>query len=151
MTDIAGALIPAAAISALVLLISPAQQDPTVAIEQLGGTVFRREGQVVEVDLNRTKVSDGDLRLLSGLTSMTDLSLEETAIGDAGLGSLAPLKRLRWLNLYRTRVGDAGLAQLKSLDRLEHLPLGETRVTDAGLVPQPGNGVSRSREFAYTS
>ena len=54
-------------------------QDPTVAIERLGGTVFRREGQVVEVNLNRTKVSDGDLRLLSGLTAMTDLSLEETA------------------------------------------------------------------------
>ena len=134
MTALARALIPAATILALVLLSSQRQQDPTVAIEQLGGTVFRREGQVVEVNFNRTKVSDGDLRLLSGLTAMTDLSLEETAIGDAGLESLAPLKELRWLNLYRTRIGDAGLARLKSLEKLEHLPLGETRVTDAGLV-----------------
>jgi lactate permease len=111
----------------------PNEEDAARRLEQLGGTVFRKSGRVVEVNLNRTKVSDAELKLVSGFDAMTDLSLEETAIGDAGLAQLAGLKELRWLNLYRTRVGDEGLARLKSLEKLEHLPLGETRITDAGL------------------
>jgi hypothetical protein len=117
------------------LLAIPSDQQQQVAeVRRLGGTVFERDGSVVEVNLNRTKVKDQDLDHLSGFTAMTDLSLEETAIGDDGLRRLSGLKALVWLNLYRTRVGDDGLANLEGLTRLEHLPLGETRVTDAGLV-----------------
>lgn len=108
--------------------------DPTVELlERLGGTVFRRDGKVVEVNLNRTKVRDADLERVAEFRGLTDLSLEETAIGDAGLAHLRGLGELRWLNLYRTRIGDAGLAHLKGLKKLERLPLGETRVGDAGL------------------
>jgi lactate permease len=103
-------------------------------LERLGGTVFQRSGRIVEVNLNRTRIADADLKLLSGLSALTDLSLEETAIGDAGLAHVSGLKELRWLNLYRTRVGDAGLAHLKTLTKLEHLPLGETRISDPGLA-----------------
>ena len=113
----------------------PSTQGECVAeLERRGGTVFLRDGHVVEVNLNRTKISDESLALVSSLKAMTDLSLEETGIGDEGLVHVGGLGEIRWLNLYRTRVGDAGLAHLKGLTKLEHLPLGETRVTDAGLV-----------------
>jgi hypothetical protein len=117
------------------LLAIPSDQQQQVAeLRRRGGTVFEREGTVVEVNLNRTKILDEDLDRLAGFTAMTDLSLEETVIGNDGLRRLSGLRALAWLNLYRTRVGDDGLAHLKGLTRLEHLPLGETRVTDAGLV-----------------
>jgi hypothetical protein len=107
---------------------------PINAIERLGGTVFVRDGRVLEVNLNRTKISDDQLSLLGRFSSITDLSLEATKIGDQGLAHLEHLAELQWLNLYQTRVGDAGLVHLGRLRKLEHLPLGETRVTDAGLA-----------------
>jgi hypothetical protein len=116
------------------LAIASDQEQQVAALRRLGGTVFEREGNVVEVNLNRTKILDEDLDRLAGFTAMTDLSLEETVIGNDGLRRLSGLRALAWLNLYRTRVGDDGLAHLEGLTRLEHLPLGETRVTDAGLA-----------------
>ena len=68
------------------LLAIPSDQQQQVAeVRRLGGTVFERDGSVVEVNLNRTNVKDQDLDHLSAFTAMTDLSLEETAIGDDGL------------------------------------------------------------------
>ena len=129
----------ALAVGAGSLHANPSDHQQQVAeLRRIGGTVFERDGTVVEVNLNRTKVQDEDLGRLSGFTAMTDLSLEETAIGDEGMRRLSGLKGLVWLNLYRTRVGDTGLAHLEGLARLEHLPLGETRVTDAGLVHLAG-------------
>ena len=107
-------------------------------MRKIGGTVIERDGTVVEVNLNRTKVRVDDLGQLTGFTAMTDLSLEETAIGDDGLRRLAGLNSLVWLNLYKTRVTDDGLVHLRGLTRLEHLPLGETKVTDAGLAHLTG-------------
>jgi hypothetical protein len=113
--------------------VSRAQED-AAAIERLGGAVFRRDGRVVEVNLNRVRLSDGDLALLSRFTAMTDLSLEETQVGDEALKSLAPLKELRWLNLYRTRIGDAGLAHLRLLERSrEKLYIHRTDMTIGGV------------------
>jgi alpha-glucosidase len=112
----------------------PDPAQAVTALERMGGTVFLRDGQVIEVNLNRTKISDEQLALLSGFPALTDLSLEGTTIGDRGLAHLEHLAELQWLNLYRTRVGNAGLAHLKRLGKLEHLPLGETRVSDDGLA-----------------
>lgn len=99
----------------------------------LGGTVFLKEGVIVEVVLNGCRIVDTDLRGLRGLQEITDLSLERTPIGDEGLKHVAELNRLEWLNLFLTQVSDDGLAHLKKLRRLERLPIGGTRVTDAGL------------------
>src|SRR5438132_7546790 len=70
----------------------PSNQEVQVAeLRRIGGTIFERKGSVVEVNLNRTKVRDGDLDRLAGLSKMTDLSLEETSIGDDGLRRLSGL------------------------------------------------------------
>ncbi|MBI4601897.1 MAG: sulfatase-like hydrolase/transferase [Planctomycetes bacterium] len=121
------------------LAVEPARPrgDPERAakrVEDLGGRVFRKDGRIVEVVLNRRDVPDEALRLIGELEDLTDLSLEETSVGDAGAGHLAALEKLEWLNLYRTRIGDEGLAHLSRISSLKLLPIGETRVTDAGLV-----------------
>jgi arylsulfatase A len=114
---------------------APADRDAAVRrIEELGGLIVRKDGRIVEVNLNRRAVPDEALRAVAALGDLTDLSLEEAPVGDAGLEHLAVLRNLEWLNLYRTRVGDAGLAHLSRISSLKHLPVGGTRVTDAGLI-----------------
>ena len=102
-------------------------------VQALGGRFFKDGDRVVEVKLDRTQVTDEDLRLVARLPEVTDLSLEQTQVGDAGMGHLKSMARLEWLNLFGTQVGDNGLRHLKQLTSLRHLPIGHTRVTDAGL------------------
>lgn len=103
-------------------------------LADLDALVFTSKGIVIEVNANRTKITDDDLKGMDEFPRMTDLSLEETAITDKGLAHLTKLNGLVWLNLYRTKIGDEGLAHVAKLKRLELLPIGETKVTDAGLA-----------------
>lgn len=103
-------------------------------LEHLDAIVFRSKGIVVEVNANRTKVTDDDLKGVGEFLKMTDLSLEETAITDKGLAHLTKLDRLVWLNLYRTKISDEGLRHVAKLKQLKLLPIGETKVTDTGLA-----------------
>jgi predicted amidohydrolase/CubicO group peptidase (beta-lactamase class C family) len=131
-----GARIPRERASARALGAAGAGSEAAAvaAIERLGGRIFREGDRVVEVDLARTAVTDGDLAAIARLADITDLNLEETTVGDAGIAHLAGLVKLEWLNLYRTRAGDEALRALKGLRSLRELPIGETRITDAGLA-----------------
>jgi len=124
--------------SVLLLLTAwAAQANDADKLRALGGGVFTKGNVVAEINLNRSKITDDQLKLVAGFKHLTDLSLEQTKIGDTGLAHLTGLAKLEWLNLYRTQVGDAGLAHLGKLPRLQHLPIGETRVTDAGIAISP--------------
>lgn len=100
----------------------------------IGDRLAPSEGFVAEVNANRTKVTDDDLKGVGEFLKMTDLSLEETAITDKGLAHLTKLDRLVWLNLYRTKISDEGLRHVAKLKQLKLLPIGETKVTDKGLA-----------------
>src|SRR5947208_12486983 len=99
-------------------------------LASLGARVFRQSGRVVEVNLNGTKVADGDLRLLAEFPEIIDLSLEHTQVGDDGMIYLGQMQKLEWLNLYRTRVGHMGLKHLKALMSLQQFPIGGMNVTE---------------------
>jgi len=80
----------------------PAQEQPVreekavKAIEALGGRVERDETlpgrPVVSVDLDGTKVTDSDLKVLRELKDLQTLDLSRTQITDAGLKELKELK-----------------------------------------------------------
>ena len=116
--------------------IRPAEEEPRIVrkLEALGGRIFKNGERVVEVKLDRTQVTDEDLKLVAVLPEVTDLSLEQTQVGDTGMSHLKALAKLEWLNLFGTQVGDNGLKHLKELNSLKHLPIGHTRVTDAGMI-----------------
>jgi hypothetical protein len=103
-------------------------------LKKIGATIFTQGNDVVEVNGNRTNITDKDLQLVSEFTQLTDLSLEETTVSDTGIAELHNLQKLEWLNLYRTRIGDDSLNEVRQLRSLQHLPVGETNVTDAGLA-----------------
>jgi internalin A len=132
------------------LKVRDARQEATiVAIEELGGKVvydydfsrpwylgllgddaFRR---VHAVDLSETKATDADVRRLSGLAELAELSLSFTNVTDAGLEPLAHLTNLHSLSLVHTQITDQGLKHLGKLSQLESLDLDDTQITDAGV------------------
>jgi len=87
-------------------------------IEKLGGRVkvdTKRPGKpVVGVDLDRTKVTDADLKELKELKSWRKLDLTNTKVTDAGVKELKVLKSLEVLFLTGTKVTDAGVKELQA-------------------------------------
>ena len=88
--------------------------DQLMAIEQLGAGVQRDEmGEVIQIDLNATAVTDDGLKDLEGLVHLRFLELNQTGITDAGLTHLKGLSTLETLLLFNTNVTDAGVAELE--------------------------------------
>jgi hypothetical protein len=122
----------------LALLVGCSQnpdERAAAAVVHLGGKVkFSGQGAkrvVIEIDLNRTNVTDDQLALLRGLAHLQMLNLSGTSITDRGLAVIHDVSSLKKLNLNLTQIGDAGPAQLVELPALEELYLIETKLTDA--------------------
>jgi len=118
-----------------------AQQEPTppttleTLVETLGGQVSQNEqGEVVEVRLSRTAVTDAGLAHLTGLTALEELDLWNTPITDAGVVHLTGLTALKRLYLNNTQITDASLVHLTGLMALERLWIYGTQVTEVGVA-----------------
>lgn len=74
------------------------------------------KGQIVELDLGNTNLSDSQTRLLRKFTNLKKIKLNNTHVGDATLKNLEELAYLEVLNLYDTEVTFDGLDRL-----LEHI------------------------------
>ncbi|MEX0613532.1 MAG: protein kinase, partial [Pirellulales bacterium] len=85
------------------------------------------------ISLDNTRLTDANLRYLSALPQLHDLSIAGTSIGDQGVQHVAGLARLWSLDLSRTSVSDAGLVHLKDKSSLQTLRLNNTQITDATL------------------
>ena len=85
------------------------------------------------MDLDGTKITNGGLKHLKGLTRLKDLDLAHTIVSNAGLKDLKGLAHLEILGLSGTNVTDAGLKYLEDLPQLRWVGLCELTITDAGL------------------
>ncbi len=86
-------------------------------------------GDVVELDLASTNISDADVAHLAKFTNLKKLKLSNTKITDEALKVIGKMESLQSLNLYETGVTDAGVMSLSSLPQLERTYLGNTKVT----------------------
>ncbi len=86
-------------------------------------------GQLVELDLSGTKITDASADSLKQLVNLDTLHLEKTSIGDAAVAALAELKYLNYLNLHSTKVTDAALESLKPVVSLQRLYVWQTPAT----------------------
>jgi hypothetical protein len=69
----------------------------------------------LEFRLDRSRVTDQGLSLLSGMKSIEVLSLDKTAITDESVATLMSLPSLRSLSIGATRITAAGLVKLSTL------------------------------------
>ena len=103
-------------------------------VADMGGRLFHKKGEVVEVVLNGASFKSGELKFLADFPHLTDLSLEKTSASEQDMVVVAKLPKLEWLNLYRTQVGDEGARHLSQSQSLQLLPAGETKITDDGIA-----------------
>lgn len=109
--------------------------DPQQRLEELGAAiVYHPDGQIKEVNLRDTDVTDSDLAAIRGLENCWMVNLHHTRITDNGLRNLSKLTELRGLNLALTHVTDDGLPYLENLVNLEGLVLDYTDVTPQGVA-----------------
>ena len=88
-------------------------------------------GEVVEVDLDNTQVTDAGLIHLKELTNLEMLSLYYSQVTDEGLVHLTGLANLNYLNLTETKITDKGLVHLKGMTNLQELYLSRILITTA--------------------
>ena len=85
-------------------------------------------GNITELDLSDTKVTDAGMATVGTCVRLTKLNVSNTAVTDAGIASLQKCANLDWLAAHSTGVSDASLATLKSLKKLKSVFLWKTRV-----------------------
>jgi internalin A len=118
-------------VGALVGCAPSPQQTAKTSIEQLGGKTRSDKGQVVKIDLRKSRATDNDLSILKQFTALDRLALPPS-ITDAGLRQLEDLPNLTSLDLQNTQVSDEGLATLKTMPKLTQVYIHGSRVTAAG-------------------
>lgn len=112
-----------------------------VSVPTTGGAVTEKdlqalisaESQIVQLDLRRSDIQDGDLQAIGRLPQLTELHLEGNDVSDRGLRLLAGLSKLKYLNLYGNRkITDSSVATLSQLPALREVYLWNTQVTARG-------------------
>jgi Leucine-rich repeat (LRR) protein len=88
------------------------------------------QGNIVELDLNSTWITDGDLAKVAQMRHLRKLDLSHTRVTDGGLEQLKSLENVVELNCYYAeRLTEDGIAHLRGWKHLEHLSLRGTKVT----------------------
>ncbi len=131
VTSVGGHVAPLSESSPL-LSVDFRHTDKDVNDESLAG-IKVLGGNVAQLDLSKTEVTDAALKPLASLERLVRLDLHGTQIGDAGMKHLSGLKHLRYLNLYGTQVTDAGLQSIGNLKGLKDVYLWGSKVTPKGV------------------
>jgi hypothetical protein len=90
---------------------------------------------IVEVELERTSVTDACFDTLAKFSHLRSLNLEGTAVTGKGLAKLTRLSQLTYLNLSGTKVTKVSIAPLLSMQNLHHLYLYNTPAQSASIPP----------------
>lgn len=105
------------------------------SIADLLGVLAEAKG-LRRLDLTMVRgVTDESLALLSGITTLENLSLDNCrSVTNRGLVEVAKLKNIRSVNLVSTQVDDAGLIVLANAKNLQSLSLKFTKVKGTGFT-----------------
>lgn len=113
-------------------LAAPDNQETIEAwIEDLDGSFVKNEnGQIVELDLASTWITDADLAKVASLPELRKINLAHAKINDIAFQYLKPLKHVTWLNcFYCEYLTDGAIAYLKEWENLEYLNVRGSEVT----------------------
>ncbi len=113
----------------------PLTEEEVVAIFREAGGKLRPDnmGQIVEIDLSFSDISDAQLQSIDVFPDVAELDLTGTEIGDDAVPALARLPGLRAAKLKGTKITDEGLRLLSNTSTLILLDASNTAVSDEGL------------------
>jgi len=103
-----------------------------------GITAIREWKTLKRLNLRGTRVSDGSLAIVGGLTQLEALDIAGTQFTDNGLDALVPLTQLKELAIGRSKLGKNALEVLRLLPTLEFLDLGGPLKGAGGLRDKEG-------------
>ena len=103
-----------------------------------GITAIREWKHLKCLSLRGTRISDGSLAIVGGLTQLEALDIAGTQFTDNGLDALVPLTQLKELAIGRSKLGKNALEVLRLLPTLEFLDLGGPLKGAGGLRDKEG-------------
>jgi hypothetical protein len=119
------------------MILNEGSSDPSLNwLRKLVPAHYYRDFNVAS--LRGAQANDDAIGQIAGLGQIEELYLDNSGVTDAGLAQLRGLKHLKFLDLVGTQVTDAGLAHLSGLRELTYLRLSGKPVTDAGLAHLSG-------------
>jgi len=120
-------------------------------VSEAGLAALKQIGDLRRLSLRNTDLIDAWLPQLQQLAALEELDLTQTQITGAGLVYLTRLPQLRSLQLYRTRISGEVCAPLSKLPNLERLSLGNTPVDDDSLEGLAALGRLRRLDLQRTA
>ena len=116
-----------------------------------GKPVKDAAGQIVELDLTGTWVTDADMAKVAQLRHLRKLDLSQTRITDSGLEHLKSLENVTDLTCYYAEfLTEDGISHLRNWKRLERLNLRGTKVTSKVFDRLAKLTSLRSLDIAFT-
>ena len=107
-------------------------------ITDQGMAAIRDWKNLKHLNVRGTRVFDGTLAIVSGLTQLEALDIAYTQITDNGLDGLVPLTKLKELSIGRSKLNKNALEVLRLLPTLEYLDLGGPHPGSGGYRAKPG-------------
>ena len=108
-------------------------------ITDQGMTAIKQWKHLKRLDLRGTRISDGTLEIVSGLTGLEALDIAHTEVTDIGLENLITLVNLKELAVGRGRLSNSGLVALRMLPDA-HPPGPERSAAYASRYARPRRG-----------
>jgi hypothetical protein len=97
------------------------------------GKLGKISRNVVSVGLKGKDLKNVKLSMLAGFKHLHSLHLEKSTVSDKQLKGLDKLEHLRYINLYGTGISDKGLKYLEGCKSLKKLYLWGSKVTEKGV------------------
>lgn len=107
-------------------------------ITDQGMTAIRDWKNLKRLNVRGTRIFDGTLAIVSGLTELEALDIAYTQVTDGGLDGLVPLTKLKELSIGRSKLNKGALEVLRLLPTLEYLDLGGPHPGSGGYRAKPG-------------
>lgn len=107
-------------------------------ITDQGMAAIRDWKNLKRLNVRGTRIFDGTLAIVSGLTQLEALDIAYTQVTDNGLDGLVPLTKLKELSIGRSKLNKNALEVLRLLPTLEYLDLGGPHPGPGGYRAKPG-------------
>jgi len=138
----------------LLMMMAGVSGDADVAAwirSQAGSAQVNAAGEVEEVSLGYTWITDSDMERVAALKKVRKLDLAMGQMGERGLALLREMRSVKELTLYHAEfVADVAMANLAGWKQLERLVVRGTDITDTSMAYIGGMTNLKALDISWT-